>query len=149
MSTFSNLLDIKLFDLRIYIGLEGLYETQKPIVSLKINGHEIYQQHKIETNLGAVYHVGLLDPICVEIGLHQKDYNVDHTTAIILKDIMIDNFNIVPNHTHHARYINDHNWNEPTTQLGFNGVWQFFIDEPFYQWHHRVTGQGWLLKPQH
>lgn len=22
------------------------------------------------------------------------------------------------------------------------------IAEPFYQWYHRVSGQGWLLKPQ-
>jgi len=21
------------------------------------------------------------------------------------------------------------------------------INEPFYQWYHRVSGQGWLLKP--
>ena len=22
------------------------------------------------------------------------------------------------------------------------------INEPFYQWYHRVSAQGWLLKPQ-
>ena len=22
------------------------------------------------------------------------------------------------------------------------------IPEPFYRWYHRVSGQGWLLKPQ-
>ena len=22
------------------------------------------------------------------------------------------------------------------------------ITEPFYQWYHQVSGQGWLLKPQ-
>lgn len=22
------------------------------------------------------------------------------------------------------------------------------ISEPFYQWYHRVSGQGWLLEPQ-
>ena len=27
-----------------------------------------------------------------------------------------------------------------------NGVLN--IAEPFYQWYHRVSGQGWLLKPQ-
>jgi hypothetical protein len=25
---------------------------------------------------------------------------------------------------------------------------QLAITEPFYQWYHRVSGQGWLLKPQ-
>jgi hypothetical protein len=29
------------------------------------------------------------------------------------------------------------------------GLWQFSTQgQPFYQWQHRVTGQGWLLIPQ-
>lgn len=30
--------------------------------------------------------------------------------------------------------------------LAINNVLEF--NEPFYHWLHRVTGQGWLLKPQ-
>lgn len=30
--------------------------------------------------------------------------------------------------------------------LSKDGILQ--INEPFYQWYHRVSGQGWLLKPQ-
>lgn len=29
--------------------------------------------------------------------------------------------------------------------LAING--QLIIDEPFYCWHHKVSGQGWLLTP--
>lgn len=27
------------------------------------------------------------------------------------------------------------------------GSWRMTLHEPFYRWHHRVTGQGWLLEP--
>ena len=30
-------------------------------------------------------------------------------------------------------------WNGPT--------WTMKLQEPFYPWRHRVTGQGWLLEP--
>jgi len=29
-----------------------------------------------------------------------------------------------------------------------DNVWHFEIDQPFYQWRHQITGQGWLLRPQ-
>ncbi len=35
----------------------------------------------------------------------------------------------------------------PYTQCQ-DGIYYFEIDQPFYQWRHTVTGQGWLLKPQ-
>lgn len=28
-----------------------------------------------------------------------------------------------------------------------DGTWNMCLDEPFYHWRHRVTGQGWLLEP--
>lgn len=148
MNLFSVLQDIDR-KIRIFVSLESVWLKQQPIFSLRINGHTVYDQQEMRSHCGAVYHVGLTDPICLEIELHRKDYNLDHSTAVRLKEISIDYLNLIPNFTHHARYINDHDWNHPTTELGFNGVWQFFLDEPFYQWQHRVTGQGWLLKPQY
>jgi hypothetical protein len=29
-----------------------------------------------------------------------------------------------------------------------NNTWYFELDQPFYQWRHNITGQGWLLQPQ-
>ena len=43
--------------------------------------------------------------------------------------VEIDDIEILPRYRH----------------LAVNGVLQ--IDEPFYCWLHRVTGQGWLLTP--
>ena len=28
-----------------------------------------------------------------------------------------------------------------------HNTWIMKLDEPFYRWRHRVTGQGWLLEP--
>lgn len=149
MKKFSDLQDIDKLSIRIHVAISHRYESQPPRCSLRINQRELYNNQIITNDTGAVFHVGLLDAICIEVELHEKDYNQDHTTAVILKSVVIENIDLVPGLIHHARYINDHNFNQPTTELGFNGIWQFFIDEPFYQWHHRVTGQGWLLKPQH
>ena len=47
-----------------------------------------------------------------------------------LTSIKIDSFDVMP-------YV----WHQ-------NSIWYFEIDQPFYQWRHTITGQGWLLKPQ-
>jgi hypothetical protein len=47
-----------------------------------------------------------------------------------LTSICIDNFDVSP-----------YTWCQ-------DGVWHFEIDQPFYQWRHVITGQGWLLEPQ-
>lgn len=47
-----------------------------------------------------------------------------------LTSIKIDSFDVMP-------YV----WHQ-------NSIWYFEIYQPFYQWRHTITGQGWLLKPQ-
>ena len=59
----------------------------------------------------------------------------------------IDDFDVVPMWTQLAKYSNDSNVTAPTNYLGFNGTWSLEITEPFYRWQHKITGQGWLLKP--
>jgi len=44
--------------------------------------------------------------------------------------VTVDGFEVLPRYQHLA-------------QQG-----RLIIDESFYQWLHRVTNQGWLLKPQ-
>jgi hypothetical protein len=91
--------------------------------------------------------VPLLDPIKIEIGMSNKKYNQNLETAVIIDSVCIDGFEITPNYTHLANYQNERNIDNPTSYLGFNGVWKLTIPEPFYRWQHRVTGQGWLLEP--
>jgi hypothetical protein len=92
------------------------------------------------------YRVGLLDNIDIIIELYNKEYDIDNETAVIIDNISIDNIDIIPRFDYLANYVNDHNNNDPTNYLGFNGAWQLNIDQPFYHWLHEHTGQGWLIK---
>jgi hypothetical protein len=91
--------------------------------------------------------VDVLDHIDISIGMRDKIYSAEKETAILIDSIKIDGFEIVPSWTQLAEYINERNFTGPTSYLGFNGTWRLSIQEPFYQWKHRITGQGWLLHP--
>ena len=94
-------------------------------------------EHKIE----------LLETLDIKIQLYDKDYKKFQKVAVILKSLKIDFFEIIPQWTHLAIYKNDQSITQPTNYLGFNGTWNLKINEPFYRWKHRITGQGWLLEP--
>jgi hypothetical protein len=85
-----------------------------------------------------------LDPIDIDIRLSNKQYTTEYETAIKFK-IYIDNIEIIPKYDYLADYINDHDNNNPTNYLGFNGKWTLTIDRPFYHWLHYHSGQGWLI----
>lgn len=89
----------------------------------------------------------LLDPVNISIEMYDKNDNIDNTSAIVIDYLKFDDFNLIPTYTGHAVYTNNRNFKGPTYHLGFNGVWSLNIPEPFYRWHHRITGQGWLLEP--
>lgn len=91
------------------------------------------------------YQLPLLEPIIIEVELYNKVYTLEYETAVIIERLSIDNIDLIPNYTHLADYINDHNNNNPTNYLGFNGKWTLTINRPFYHWLHQVQGQGWLL----
>ena len=87
----------------------------------------------------------LLDPFLIKIELVEKDYNAAQETAAVIEQLRIDHFELMPKWTQLALYHNDHNYKQPTNYLGFVGTWELSIGQPFYQWHHQVTGQGLLL----
>ena len=87
----------------------------------------------------------LLNPFDIKIELRNKYYTNEYETAVIIDLISIDNINIIPTYCHLADYQNDHNNNNPTNYLGFNGKWTLTFDRPFYHWLHQVQAQGWLL----
>jgi len=62
-----------------------------------------------------------------------------------IRSLTLDDFEIVPNWTHMAEYLDDAGRSETTTYLDNNGIWRLSIPGPFYQWKHRITGQGWLF----
>jgi hypothetical protein len=89
----------------------------------------------------------LLDPFKIEIGMSDKKYNETLETAVIIRSLKIDDFEIIPNWTNLSEYQNERDINRPVSYMGYNGVWSLTVPEPFYRWRHVVTGQGWLLEP--
>lgn len=59
-----------------------------------------------------------------------------HPEAIIVEDITIDGYSVMPLHMNQA--------DPPTHYLDFNHPWHFKIPN-FYVWRHETTGQGWII----
>ena len=77
-----------------------------------------------------------LDQLATELYLRievngQRKYAglLDHFDFAADQSVLVDDLEILPKYQHLAR----------------DG--RLLIQEPFYCWYHRVSGQGWLLKP--
>jgi hypothetical protein len=145
MKNFSELLATDVF-VTVTVTIEPIVFNGDPEAWIIINGRKVYH-NCLSFAMSASTKVPVLDPIEIEIGMSNKLYNEYAETAVVIKSVCIDDFEIVPNYTHLAQYQNERNIDTPTSYLGFNGVWRLSTVEPFYLWHHRVTGQGWLLEP--
>lgn len=145
MKNFYELLAIKK-DIVISITVCPVIDILPPSMKLLINNvvlhNDILDQKKI-----IQHSMDLLDKLDIKIELCGKDYKKFRNMAIVIESCSIDCFEIVPKWTQVASYRNDQYMTQPTNYLGFNGVWNFKIDEPFYRWKHKITGQGWLLEP--
>jgi hypothetical protein len=139
MKTYSDLQDI---DTRLNLVVK-LEPVGSPTTKLIINNKE-YDYPRLTNSIIVNDYLPLMDPININIILSDKHYTAEYETAIIFK-IYIDNIEIIPRYDYLAEYINDHDNNNPTSYLGFNGKWSLTIDRPFYQWLHKHSGQGWLI----
>jgi len=140
MKTYS---DLQAIDTRLHLHVE-LEPIGTPDITVSVN--DIVDHYSaLSNNIILDYHVDLLDLFAVNIELRNKHYTTEYETAVIIKRLFIDNIIIIPTYCHLANYQNDHNNNNPTNYLGFNGKWTLTIDRPFYHWLHQVQGQGWLL----
>jgi hypothetical protein len=139
MNRYSDITDIDTrLSVRVDISPVGL-----PNCWIRVN-HDLIGYTALSDNIILDYQVGLLDNIVISVELYNKDYNADEA-AVIINNITVDNINIIPQYSYLATYINDHDNNNPTNYLGFNGKWTLTIDQPFYLWLHRVQNQGWLI----
>jgi hypothetical protein len=135
--------------LPVQLILEPIAHTGVPELSVAIN-HSNYYQGPVHDTVTINTTIPLLDPLSVILSMSGKIYSDVAETAIIVKSLKVDcidltnfDYQCVPCIT----YRNDQNINYQGFYLGFNGVWQFNIDQPFYRWLHTATGQGWLLEP--
>lgn len=140
MNTYSDLQDIDTC-LQLHIELEPV---GTPDIVTTVNG---FTQHYPELSNSIVldYQIDLLDLFSISIELRNKHYTTERETAVIIRRLSIDNIQIIPKYDYLAKYHNDHDYNNPTNYLGFNGQWTLAIDQPFYHWLHRHSGQGWLI----
>jgi hypothetical protein len=141
-----NFLDLLATDLHLDLVL-GLEPVGIPDSEIWIN-QILVHQGPITQPILVMRQLPLTSGFAVSIKLKNKIYTADQEVAIVLNRLCVDDFDVIPNHTHLARYVNDHNVDSPTSYLGFNGEWRLEITQPFYQWQHQVTGQGWLLQPK-
>jgi hypothetical protein len=109
------------------------------IIGKTYAGGKLFRPITVEVDLD------LSQPFAVQIELKNKIYDLQNETAVVIKMLQIDNIDIIPRFDYLAVYSNDHNNTDPTSYLGFNGKWTLTFDQPFYQWLHQATGQGWLL----
>ena len=142
MKNFSDLLatDLKL-DLVMSVAPVGM-----PDVEISIN-QNLMHQGLLQDTFTVDQQLPLRPGLIISVRLKNKIYGSGPDTAVVLKQISIDGFDIIPAWTQLAEYVNDHDNTDPTSYLGFNGEWKLEIPEPFYQWRHHITGQGWLLRP--
>ena len=140
MKTYS---DLQAIDTRLRLHVE-LEPVGRPDVRISING-VVDDYPGLSNNIILDYHVDLLDLFSVEIELYNKHYTTEYETAIIIRRVSIDNIELIPKYDYLAEYINDHDFKNPTSYLGFNGKWTLTFDRPFYHWLHRHSGQGWLI----
>lgn len=140
MKNYSDLQDINTrLDLHIELELIGT-----PDFTIGIN-NIINDYNGLSDNIVLDYQFDLFDLFDINIKLRNKIYTLEYETAIIIKNISIDNINIIPKYDYLAEYVNDHDFKDPTSYLGFNGKWRLTTDRPFYHWLHQRTGQGWLI----
>jgi hypothetical protein len=145
MKSFCELQAIKK-EIEIAVILSPIKDAQLPTVLLKINEKELFNG-EVNKKLRSTSKINLLEKIDIKITLINKNYKISSNTAVIIDSLTLDTFDIVPAWTQLATYKNDQNMLQPTNYLGFNGTWNLKINEPFYRWKHRITGQGWLLEP--
>jgi hypothetical protein len=140
MKTYS---DLQAIDSRLHLQIE-LKPVGIPDIAVSVN--DIIDDYPgLSDNIILDYHIDLLDLFSIDIELRNKHYTTEYETAVIIQRLSIDNIELMPEYNYLARYINDHDNNDPTSYLGFNGKWRLTFDRPFYHWLHEHSGQGWLI----
>ena len=139
----NNYLDLQATDFKLNVCFE-LEPIGAPDIIVLIN-NSILTKTKLTESLKLEYQLDLLDLFSIDIELKNKTYTLEYETAVIIRQLSIDNINLIPKYDYLATYINDHNNTSPTSYLGFNGKWTLTFDKPFYQWLHQHTGQGLLI----
>lgn len=110
---------LDLLDTDHKIQMQLTLESASGHAHVIINGQSIYHG-AVVGSVDIVHTIPLLEPIVLCV-THDNVY---------LSSLIIDGWQARPQYA----------WE-------VNGVFTLETKLPFYQWHHQVSGQGWLLRP--
>ena len=122
MKNFSDILDINPQDqlqVRLVIKVHGDIHYR-----MRLNGHLI-------SDLDTEYKLGLFSTINLRCTVF--DVNAG---AVEIDMLSVNGTEVLPRYQHLA--------NPGTAWIDKPGTWEFKIDQPFYPWFHRISGQGWI-----
>jgi hypothetical protein len=132
--------------LKAKIKFKPVIDNGLPHLTVECNGVRKYN-NELGHTLAVYVNFGILESFALSIAMAGKEYSSEKETAIVIEEFVIEGVDVIP-YLNQAVYVNDRNYNGSTSNyIGFNGIWEFKIDEPFYHWLHKITGQGWLLTP--
>ncbi len=120
--TFSDILAIDTQDqlqVRLVIAVHGAIHYR-----MRLNGHLI-------SDLDTEYKVGLFSIINLQCTVF--DVNAG---AVEICMLSVNGTEVLPRYQHLA--------DPATAWIDQAGTWKFTIDQPFYPWYHRISGQGWV-----
>lgn len=146
MKNFLQALDTIDKNVKITLKIKVISENGYPMVKIKYNQRLIISGILTKDEIFE-FDDDINNSMKFEVELENKVYNETRETAIIIECITVDGINLIPDYVHLCDYKNDHNLNIKTHYIGYNGIWSLHINEPFYIWHHNVSGQGMLIKP--
>ena len=144
MNNYLKTLDTKQL-LNAKIKFKPIIDNGLPHLEVEFNGVRKYN-NDLRHYLAIYVNFGILDSFELIVAMSKKQYAAKET-AIVIEEFEIDGIDIIP-YLNQATYHHDQSYDGPNNHyLAFNGVWTFKIDEPFYNWYHKASGQGWLLTP--
>ena len=107
-------------------------------IKLKSHGHVQYQAriNKQEFTDSIETQVHIFAPIDFSIVLTEF---AEGSSGVEIVEFTVNELEILPLYQHLA--------NPATNYIDSLGTWTMYIPRPFFQWHHTVSGQGWLIIP--
>ena len=122
IKTFSDILDIDTQDqLQLHLVIESHGNIH---YRMRLNGHLI-------SDANTTYTVGLFSTVNLKCTVFETNGG-----AVEIKLLAINGQEVLPKYQHLAQ--------PSTAWIDQEGTWEFVIDQPFYPWFHKISGQGWL-----
>ena len=123
------------------ITVRPYYDKSAPSVIIQHDDFVLYTGTLPEVR-SFTFNCNLRDLYSINVSLTYKDEDSEPESAVIVEQFIVDDIPLLPKYMLHSEYDAS---DDPTTHLDKLGTWCMKFDQPFYQWYHNVSGQGWLF----